>query len=153
MSTLFDLAGAPLPKGQPLDGAYLAALLRSESQIARSRMYWHFPGYVGRATPLSAIRDGDFKLIEFFEDGGCYELYNLCDDPSEHHDFAATMPEMASELLTLLHQWQKKTGAALPARKDPNYNPNAERPRGGASGKQWGYPTKMAWRVQSCIRA
>ena len=61
-------------------------------------MFWHFPCYVGKATPSSAIREGDFKLIEFFEDGGRVELYNLRDDPGETRNLAKTLPGKAQAL-------------------------------------------------------
>ena len=67
--TLLDLCGAAPPRGQALDGTSLAGLLLRGERPAPRKLFWHFPCYVGKATPSSAIREGDFKLIEFFEDG------------------------------------------------------------------------------------
>ena len=80
--TLIELAGIKPPSDQILDGVSLVPLLRGGSKLDRDRkLIWHFPCYVGKSTPSSAIREGDFKLIEFFEDGGHVELFNLKTDP------------------------------------------------------------------------
>jgi arylsulfatase A-like enzyme len=128
--TLLDLAGASPPPGQPLDGISWAAALSGGQPPARTRLFWHFPCYVGKATPASAIREGDFKLIEFFEDGGHVELYNLRDDPGEQRDLARTMPEKVRSLTAALHAWQRDTKAAIPTAANPAYDPQAGRPRG-----------------------
>ncbi len=128
--TLLDLAGAAPPPGQPLDGISWAAVLRGGDPPARKRMFWHFPCYVGKATPASAVREGDFKLIEFFENGGHVELYNLRDDPGEQRDLSRSMPEKARSLTAALHTWQRETKAAIPTQANPAYDPQADRPRG-----------------------
>lgn len=132
--TLLELAGAAAPKDQVLDGISLVPALRGESDLQRQRLFWHFPCYVGKATPSSAIREGDFKLIEFYEDGGRRELYNLKSDPNEERDLAKTQPEKAAALYRALQSWQSETGAAIPKKANPNYDPKAERPRGGQQG-------------------
>lgn len=132
--TLLELAGAAAPKDQVLDGVSLVPALRGESDLQRQRLFWHFPCYVGKATPSSAIREGDFKLIEFYEDGGRRELYNLKNDPNEERDLAKTQPEKAAALYRTLRSWQSETGAAIPNEANPNYDPKAERPRGGQQG-------------------
>ncbi len=132
--TLLDLCGAAPPRGQPLDGASLAGLLGGGKPPARERLFWHFPCYVGRATPSSAVREGDYKLIEFFEDGGRMELYNLRDDPNEKRDLAASQPARVAALSRTLHDWQQATGAAIPRDANPAYDPKADRPRGGQPG-------------------
>ncbi|MFM7206448.1 MAG: sulfatase [Planctomycetaceae bacterium] len=126
--TLVDLAGGT--PGRQLDGASLAPLLRGGA-VARERLFWHFPCYVGRATPASAVREGRYKLVEFFEDGGHVELYDLEADPGERTDLARTKPEQAARLAGALHAWQRETEAALPSGANPAYDPHAERPRGG----------------------
>ena len=77
------------------------------------------------------MREGDFKLIEFFEDGGRRELYNLRQDPGEEHDLATKMPDKAAALASTLRGWQSETSAAIPREANPNYDPQADRPRGG----------------------
>lgn len=129
--TLLERAGLSPSNGQVLDGISFAAVLRGETTPKRDRMFWHFPCYVGRATPCSAMRQGEFKLIEFFEGGGRVELYNLREDPDEEQNLAKRMPERTEEMLNSLREWQQSTGAALPRGANPDYDPKAERPRGG----------------------
>jgi arylsulfatase A len=129
--TLLELAGAATSQGQVLDGVSWADVLRGGRPPDRQRMFWHFPCYVGRATPASAVREGDFKLIEFFEDGGRLELYNLSDDPAEQHDLAQAQPDRVRRLTAALKVWQRETGATIPRDANPAYDPRAERPRGG----------------------
>ena len=85
-------------------------------------------------SPSSAVREGDDKLIEFFEDGGRVELYNLRDDPNEEHDLAPRQPERVAALSQTLQAWQRETGAAIPRDANPAYDPKADRPRGGQPG-------------------
>jgi arylsulfatase A-like enzyme len=89
---------------------------------------------VGRATPASAIRDGNLKLLEFFEDGGHVELYDLAADPTEEHDLATDRPAAAKALAQALRDWQRATGAALPTQANPAYDAEAKRPRGRQGG-------------------
>ena len=133
--TLLELAGIQRAAGQVFDGVSLVPVLNGANDLARPRLFWHFPCYVGRATPSSAVREGDFKLIEFFEDGGRRELYNLSSDPNEERDLIATMPDKAATLYRTLQTWQSETGAAIPREANPNYDPKVERPRGGQSNK------------------
>jgi arylsulfatase A-like enzyme len=119
--TLLQLAGAQSPADYPLDGASYVALLTSggKATLDREAIFWHFPGYLGagagewRTTPAGAIRMGDFKLIEFFEDGR-RELYNLRDDLGEKKNLAADMPDTTKELHDRLAAWRERVGAKMP---------------------------------------
>jgi len=136
--TLLDLAGANPPADQPLDGVSYASLLTSggKQAPARDAIYWHFPGYLGadkgtwRTTPVGVIRAGDWKLMEFFEDGRL-ELYNLREDIGERKDLAASMPDKVRELHCQLTSWRKTIAAPMPTPHDPNSAPAAkpERPK------------------------
>ena len=128
--TLLELAGVKAPEGQVLDGISLVPALENNDLPARDSMFWHFPCYVGRATPSSAVRAGDWKLIEFFEEGGSFELYNLKQDPNEERDLSAKNPEKTEELRQILKDWQRTTGAALPSGPNPAFDANAARQRG-----------------------
>lgn len=117
--TLIELTGAQAPADYPLDGASYARLLTRGTPPEREALFWHFPGYLGsgvnqwRTTPGGAIRAGDWKLIEYFEDGHL-ELYNLKIDLSEKHNLAASEPAKREELLGLLRNWRKEVGAKMP---------------------------------------
>ncbi len=128
--TLLEWAGAKNVAQLPLDGTSFAAFLSNGNQVADRPLFWHFPCYVGRATPCSCVRQGDWKLLEFFEDGGHVELYNLRDDPEEKRDLSKSRAAKTTELRQLLRDWQVKTQAALPAGPNKNYDPKAKRSRG-----------------------
>jgi arylsulfatase A-like enzyme len=104
------------------DGESFVPLLKGGTKLQRTAIYWHYPHYhPGSATPYSAVRDGDWKLIHFFEDNHV-ELYNLRDDLSEKNDLAATNAAKVSELRGKLVAWRTSVGAQLPE-KNPNYDP------------------------------
>ncbi len=113
--TLLNAAGVdPAKTVGPLDGTNLMPLLRGETLAPRS-LLWHFPHYTNQGSrPAGAIRDGDWKLIEHFEDGRM-ELYNVVQDVSETKDRAATEPQRAAELLGKLQAWRQSVGAQLPS--------------------------------------
>ncbi|MDX1948797.1 MAG: sulfatase [Pirellulaceae bacterium] len=128
--TLLDLAGQKSPA--KVDGISLAPLLRG-NKIEREAIYWHYLHYhPGGATPYSAIRAGDWRLVEFFEDGRV-ELYNLKDDISEQHDLAASQPQVRDRLLGQLRGWRKDVGAQLPT-PNPNHDPAKDGAKGTKKG-------------------
>lgn len=122
--TVLEIAGlAPdVESGGPVDGVSLAGLLRSpDGQLDREAIFWHYPHYHrGGATPYSAIRDGDWRLVHFYEDGST-ELYNLAEDVGESRDLASEMPAKTAELLAKLDAWRASVGAQPPVQ-----NPDAE---------------------------
>jgi arylsulfatase A-like enzyme len=128
LPTLLELAAVPSPTNQVVDGLSLIPI-RDGKGLDRSNLFWHFPCYTGNAKPSSAIRKGNWKLIEFFEKGKP-ELYDLSSDPSETKDLSGANTEKTALLLKNLHDWQKETGAAIPSDPNPHYDPNAKkRPR------------------------
>ncbi len=114
--TLLTMAGLPLKPEQHRDGVSLAPLLEGKKQeLAPRPIFWHYPHYHGSGhRPAGAVRFGDFKLIEFFEDMRV-ELFHLKDDIAEKNDLSARMPEKTAELRRLLHDWRSRTGARMPA--------------------------------------
>jgi arylsulfatase A-like enzyme len=91
--------------------------------MKREDIFWHFPHYRGGGTmPYSAIREGDWKLIEFLEDMRV-ELYNLKEDIGETKDLATTMADKVNALRQKLHDWRNKVGAQM-LTPNPNYDPN-----------------------------
>ena len=111
--TLLAVAGAT-PAAGAVDGESIEPLLRQTGALTRDAIYWHYPHYhPGGATPYGAIREGDFRLVEFYEDSRV-ELYNLKDDISETKDLSSQLPEKAAALRQKFHDWRQRTGAQMP---------------------------------------
>ncbi|MEM6468950.1 MAG: sulfatase, partial [Planctomycetota bacterium] len=125
--TMLDAAGIQRPQ-QRLDGASVLTVLQNTGKVNRDAVFWHFPSYVGRGAPSSAIRMGDWKLIEQYEDRSI-ELYNLATDISESRNLAQSESAKANELYARLMSWQKATEAAIPSESNPNYDPSAKHNR------------------------
>jgi arylsulfatase A-like enzyme len=129
--TMLELAGAPEPSEQILDGESIVPLLRRSGRLKRKAVFWHFPAYleanygwkgIWRTTPAGAVRQGYWKLIEYFEDGRL-ELYNLKDDIGEQNNLAQDMPAKTRELHGLLKGWRKGVNAPVPTELNPRYDP------------------------------
>jgi arylsulfatase A-like enzyme len=132
--TLLEMADARPQPGQVLDGESLVPLLRGTGALRRTALYWHYPHYhPGGATPYSAIREGDHRLVEFFENNRV-ELYDLKADIGEKNDLAPSQPELAARLRAKLVAWRKDVGAQLPE-ANPNYDPEKDQPKAGAKKK------------------
>lgn len=123
--TMLELAGAPKPK-HVLDGESLVKLFRDPSaKLQREAIFQHFPGYLGagrdnwRTTPVSVIQMGDWKLMEFLEDGR-QELYNLREDVSESKNMASQLPDKAKELHSRLVAWRTEIQAPMPKPNQPS---------------------------------
>jgi arylsulfatase A-like enzyme len=127
--TLLDLAGLNVPE---VDGLSLVPVMTQGKKLSREALYWHFPCYIGRGTPASAIRLGNYKLIEFFETK-TIELYDLSKDPSESKDISRTQPELVDLIYAKLKKWQAETNAPCPTKTNPSYDPTAQRQRGRKS--------------------
>ena len=82
---------------------------------SREAIYWHFPHYSnhGMQSPGGAIRLGDYKLLEYFENG-TVQLFDLAEDPGEQTDLAGVEPDRAEELLGRLRAWRQSVGASMP---------------------------------------
>ena len=79
-------------------------------------LFWHYPHYGNQGgAPCGTIRDGDWKMIEWFEDGS-RELYNIKNDPGETKNLAAENPKKIKELQERLIRWRKEVGAIMPTR-------------------------------------
>lgn len=116
--TFCDEAGVPLGD---VDGVSLMPLLRGGSLRERP-LFWHYPHYSNQGgEPGSAVREGDWKLIEFHKDGR-RELFNLDEDVSETRNLAAVRPEVTKRLAALLDDWRRRSGAIMP-QKNPDADP------------------------------
>ncbi|MFQ6039548.1 MAG: sulfatase [Candidatus Poribacteria bacterium] len=120
--TLLEMAGLELMPQQHCDGVSFLSLLQGGNTLSREAIFWHYPHYGNQGgTPGSSVRCGDYKLIEFFEDGRV-ELYNLREDVSEEHDIAKDRPDITKRLKGMLDDWRKKVEAKIPE-PNPDYKP------------------------------
>jgi arylsulfatase A-like enzyme len=120
-STLLEAAGVAPPTGeQAPDGVSLLPLIEDpQAKLARDALFFHYPHYYATTTPASAIRSGDWKLLEYFEDQRV-ELYHLPGDVGEARDVAREHPSQAETLLRRLREWRSIVGAQMPT---ANANP------------------------------
>jgi arylsulfatase A len=74
-------------------------------------LYWHFPHYTNQGgQPAGAVREGDWKLIEHYEDGRL-ELFNLAQDIGETNNLVETEKRRAARMAGLLAGWRVGMGA------------------------------------------
>ena len=125
--TLLDLAGAKASADRLMDGVSLQPLLDDRGgTFDRGPLFWHFPAYLEgrdpesreperrfRTTPCGAVRDGRWKLVEWYEDGDL-ELYDLEADPGESTNLAESEPEVRDRLHARLRGWRTGIGAPMP---------------------------------------
>jgi arylsulfatase A-like enzyme len=112
------LAGAP---HSPVDGVDFSPLLRGETLRERP-LFWHYPHYSDQGgKPSGAVRLGEWKLIEFFEDGRL-ELFHLPDDPGEQRNLFRREPRRTKQLSELLKDWRAEVRAAMPT-PNPGFDP------------------------------
>lgn len=125
--TMLGMAGLPQNPDQHMDGVNLTPLLKG-GKIKRDALYFHFPYYhhINSMGPAGAIRAGDYKLVERFEDM-TVELYNLKDDIGERKDLSRKEPEVTAKLKKMLYDWRKETGTRMPVVND-QYRPEAISP-------------------------
>lgn len=129
MPTLMELTHLRINKSlqKEFDGVSLVPILKfSENKLKREAVYWHYPHYhLEGATPYSAIRKGNWKLIHLMETNS-YELYNLKDDIGEENDLARVEIKIKEELRHDLDAWKIEVGAQMPS-ENPNYDPSKRR--------------------------
>jgi arylsulfatase A len=121
MPTLLRAAGInPASTLGPLDGEDITPLLRGE-QLTERTLYWHFPNYTNQGgRPAGAVREGDWKLVEHFEDGSI-ELFDLSLDVGESKNLASAEAARAESLLGKLRAWRARVGARMPTR-NPDFD-------------------------------
>jgi arylsulfatase A-like enzyme len=131
--TILDLAGVPLPTGQPVDGVSLVPLLRNGEMPSLSErpLFWYnvtsgLTADGGVFQPVAAVRRGDWRLVKNFERP--LELYDLSADPGESVNLAETSPDVTADLEMLLDDWLADTGVVTPT-ANPFYDPDYIIPR------------------------
>lgn len=120
-STILDMVGIdPAPRGSNgIDGKSIVPILKGQKagieQLKQQPLFWHFPHYSnhGGQSPGGAVRLGDYKLIEYYENN-VVQLFNLRNDPAEQHDLQQSEPAKVKELQNLLHNWRKEVHAKMP---------------------------------------
>ncbi|MFK8110548.1 MAG: sulfatase [Rubripirellula sp.] len=106
-----------------MDGRSIQPLLRNADATLKRNLYWHYPHYhAGGDSPYSAIRSGDFRLIEFHEDQSV-RLFNLANDLGEQKDLAEKLPAKVNEMRSNLHAWRESVGAQMPS-VNPDHDPS-----------------------------
>jgi len=125
LPTIFEAIGKPLPEEvtKVLDGKSLIPLVKDpRADFDRKSLYWHYPHYHSMgAQPYSAIRSGNWKLIEVIGQNKI-ELYDLASDIHENNDLARAEIEKTKELYFELANWRKDIGAQMPS-VNPDFDP------------------------------
>jgi arylsulfatase A-like enzyme len=130
LPTLLQVANVNVPAGKIVDGRSVLPVIKG-ARVAPRPLFWHFPIYLEggnretqdvkfRTRPGSAIRLGNWKLIQYFENNDI-ELYNLKDDIGEKNNLAGSNREMVKKLTGMLESWRTKTGAPVPTEFNPDY--------------------------------
>jgi arylsulfatase A-like enzyme len=105
LPTLLEMIGGKVPRD--LDGISVAHLWQGKGEAPMRALYWHFPHYNNQGgRPSGAMRDGDWKLVEFY-DTGVTELYDLSTDPSEKTDRAPAETMRVMAMKKQLGAWRK----------------------------------------------
>ena len=100
-----------------IDGVDLAPVLKG-GKLQREALFWHYPHYSNQGgIPGGAIRVGDYKLVERYEDGRVH-LFHLKNDLSERKDLADQMPDRVKAMREKLHAWYQKVDAKFLREKD-----------------------------------
>ena len=126
--TFVDILGLESKMPKQIDGVSIVPLLTQRGIFSRQAIYWHYPHYHSAGIgPCGAIRSGDYKLIEWFDETICgtdnrYELYNLKEDIGEKNDLSKKMPRKVKELKRMLADWRVKVDAQM-LTPNSNYNP------------------------------
>ncbi len=109
--TILEMTGTPTEAGHATDGDSLVPLLKQGKSLGDRPLFWHYPHYSNQGGfPGGAIRQGDWKLVERYEDGRVH-LYNLAEDIGEKHDLAEAHPQRVADLRQRLHAWYQEVNA------------------------------------------
>jgi hypothetical protein len=120
--TFLENTGTARPDKQILDGESLMPLLRKDGALKRDAIFWHYPHYSNQGgLPAGAIRRGDYKLIEKYQDSSV-ELYDVVKDFGEQHDLSDALPARATAMKKHLRGWLGSVGAKVPG-PNPNHDP------------------------------
>ncbi len=133
--TFLEIIGTKNEGQKSIDGISLLPLLTRKGRLNRSAIYWHYPHYHSSSIgPCGAVRAGDYKLIEWFDESICgpgneFELYNLKNDIGEQNNMAKHMPEKVKQLKKMLSTWRNEVNAQM-LTPNPGYNPEKAKKSG-----------------------
>ncbi len=121
--TILHMTGNESAISDGIEGVNLAPLINGKNLDARP-LFWHFPHYSnhGMQSPAGVIREGDLKLIEYYENGSI-QLFNLKNDKGEQYDLSKTMTKRAEELKSKLNLWREQVSAKM-MKANPDYDPS-----------------------------
>jgi len=117
--TFLEIAGMKSEAKKPIDGVSLVPALNQSGPLNRQAIYWHYPHYHSSSIgPCGAVRAGDYKLIEWFDESICgpgneFELYNLKEDIGEQNNLAKKMPKRVEKLKKMLSNWRSEVNAQI----------------------------------------
>jgi len=112
--TFVEVAGGTLPKTQTIDGLSLKPLFCSpDAKLPRNALYWHYPHY-HHDRPASAIRERNWKMIEYLDGTGDVEIYHLAQDIGESQNLIAERKGKVADLKTKLNVWRQDVLARMP---------------------------------------
>ena len=133
--TFVEVLGLENQVTHTIDGVSLLPLLKQSGPLRREAIYWHYPHYHSSSIgPCGAVRSGDYKLIEWFDETICgpgneLELYNLKEGIGERDNLTQKMPEKTRRLKDMLATWRSKVSAQMLS-PNPNYDPKKARKSG-----------------------
>lgn len=109
--TFLDIANVKTDYLKEIDGRSILPLA-FDIELDEKPVIWHIASTY-RQPPLTAMRKGDWKLIQFLN-SGAVELYHLKRDPTEQHNLANLEPELTGKLVAELAQWRRINNVPLP---------------------------------------
>ncbi len=123
--TFCEIAGDEPVKAGAIDGRTFMPLFRDPSTQFDREIFWHYPHYhAGGDGPYSAIRSGNYRLIEFHEDRSV-RLCDLANDVGEQQDLSTEFPTITVALRQRLHDWRRSVSAQMPT-PNPDHDPARE---------------------------
>ena len=117
--TFVAAASATLPENQTIDGLNILPLLQNpKAKLNRKAIHWHYPHY-HHDRPAGAIRERDWKLIEYLDGTGDIELYHISQDLSESNNLADERKGKVADLKKKLSGWRNEVLLAFPSPTHP----------------------------------